>query len=494
MEVRFSMLEQQEYIGTYIGGYRLTAQLSTGSSSYTFLGETASQTDQQCVVIKWYNAVHLTTQQEKKDFLCKASRLKHLQQPFILPILATGLFIDTPYVVTPYMSKGSLHDRMHNPTDQAWLQEHAISIIQHISQALAYSHQQNVVHGKLHPGNILFNERDEVQLTDFQLVSLPNAPVETASMTVNRESEQKVQYYPGVATQNNDYHALGNIAHELFIRYKSSTNQTLDILSHSLNTTPPITDGEPHSTPVSHTEEVSVSESSQPLLSALDIPTEKRSSIVISDAEVLPMVAAESSSFSTHESSTQTDAPMTGADIDTHTSMETPPLPPTPPPGEASTHRDTIKNVLMPTSQYNDTRGNLIRRLLRDQGSLFLVSGILCIVIFSIIGTLSPRTSHRSSLKGQRTLLLNSTAVGVPTAPEIPKQQPILPEKASTKGGIYTPTSKNLLPHTKTPVTVRYGRSTQEPTETPSPKASQDTSSAVTPTYWNKRVTRSKSH
>jgi hypothetical protein len=57
------MLEQQEYIGTYIGGYQLTAQLSAGSSSYTFLGETASLADRQPVVVKWYHAVHLTTQQ-----------------------------------------------------------------------------------------------------------------------------------------------------------------------------------------------------------------------------------------------------------------------------------------------------------------------------------------------------------------------------------------------------------------------------------------------
>jgi len=480
------MLEQQEYIGTYIGGYRLTAQLSTGSSSYTFLGETASLTDRQCVVIKWYHTVHLTTQQEKKDLLCKASTLKRLQQPFILPILAIGLFIDTPYVVTPYMSKGSLYDRTQNSTDQAWLQEHAISIIKHISQALAYSHQQNVVHGKLHPGNILFNERDEVQLTDFQLVSLPTAPVETASIPVNREGERKVQYYPGLATQNNDYHALGHIAHELFVEYKSSINQTPNILSNSPNTTPPIADGESHPTPVSHTEEVSVSESSQPLLSALDNPTEKRSSIAIPDAEVLPMVAVESS--------TQTDAPMTGSFIDTHTSMETPPLPPTPPLVVASTHRDTIKNLLVPTSQHNGMRGNLIRRLLRHQGSLFLVSGILCIVIFSIIGTLSPTTPHRSSLKGQRTLLLKSTVVGVPTALEISKRQPILSEKASAKRGIYKPTSKNLLPHTKTQATAQYAKSTYEPTGAPSPKASQDTPSTVTPTYWNKRVTRSRFH
>ena len=479
------MLEQQEYIGTYIGGYQLTAQLSTNSSSYTFLGETASLANRQCVVIKWYYAIHFTTQQEKKDFLRKASILKRLQQPFILPILATGLFIDTPYVVTPYMSKGSLYDRIHNPIDQAWLQEHAVSIIKHIGQALAYSHQQNIVHGKLHPGNILFNERDEVQLTDFQLTL-----EETASNPVNRAGGQKLEYYPGLATRDNDYHALGKIAHEVFIGCKSPTNQIPNILFDLQNNTPPIADRESQLIAISHTGEASTLEPSQRLsdintsLSTLDIPTEKRSSIAIPDAEALPVLAAEPSSPSAHEPSPQTDAPTIRSCIDTHTPMETPPLPPIPHPIEASAKKDTIQNPPRPISQSNGMRGNIIRSLLRDQGSLFLISGVLCIMIFSIIGINSHTTPHIHSLKGPKTLLPTSTAV------ERPRLQPTSSERGSIKRVIYKPIPRDLLSSTKTPVTVRYTQSTG----TPYPKASQDqyTSWTVTPTYSNKGVTMSR--
>lgn len=482
------MLEQQEYIGTYIGGYQLTAQLSTSSSSYTFLGETASLTNRQRVVIRWYYAVHLTTQQEKKDFLRKASILKRLQQPFILPILATGLFIDTPYVVTPYMSKGSLYDRIHNPTDQGWLQEHAASIIKHIGQALAHSHQQNIVHGKLHPGNILFNERDEVQLTDFQLVSLPTTQVEPASVPVNRAEGQKLEYYPGLATQENDYHALGKIAHEVFLECKSPTNQIPNILSDSQNNTPPVADRESHLIPISHTQEACTLEPSQRLsdistsLLALDLPTEKRSSIAIPDVEALPVLAVEPSSPSANEPSPQTDAPTIVSCIDTHTPMETPTLPPTPHSIEASAKRDTIKNAPWPTSQSNGMRENIIRRLLRGQSSLFLVPGVLCIIIFSTIGINSHTTPHI------KTLLLN------PPAMERPMHQPTSSERVSIKRVISKPTPRDLLSSTKTPATVRYTQSTHRSTGTLYPKASQDqyTSWIVTPTYSNKRVTMSR--
>lgn len=485
------MLEQQKYLGTYIGGYQLTDQLSTNSSSYTFLAETASRTDRQRVVIKWHYAVHLTTQQEKKDFLRKASTLKRLQQPFILPTLAAGLFIDTPYIVTPYMSQGSLYDRIHNPITQTWLQEHAITIIRQIGQALAYSHQQNVAHGKLHPSNILFNERDEVQLTDFQLVAIPITLVETASIPVNTTVGQKLEYHRGLATKDNDYHALGNIAHELFIGCKSPTNRTPNILSNSQNNIPPMANGESHFRPISYTEETSIPEPSQSLsdisdisdistlLSALNIPTEISSSVAVPDARTLPVLAVKASTVSTNESSTQNGTSTIISCIDTHTSMKTPTLSPTPPPVWVHANRGTIKNLLLPIKQKKGTRGDIIRRLPRDQGSLFLLSGILCIIIFSLIGTQFTTVPHTHSTKRQRELLLNSTTVDLTT--------PLLrsSEIANTNRLIYQPTPIDLSSYPMTPATVQHIQSTPGPIAPlfATPYQDQFTPLTVNPTY-----------
>jgi len=388
------MLEQQEYIGTYIGGYQLTAQLSAGSSSYTFLGETASLADRQPVVVKWYHAVHLTTQQEKKDFLHEASALKHSQQPFILPILATGLFIDTPYIVTSYMSKGSLYDRIQNPTDRAWLQEHAFTIIRQIGQALAYSYQQNIAHGNLHPRNILFNEYDEVQLVDFQLVSLPIAAIETANTPVGTTIGQKSEYYPRAAGKQNDQRALGSIAYELLVGGKSPTNQRPNILCDSQDNRPPLADGEAHLTPASDAKDASTA------VSCLDTycPTE-----IFTSPTTSPLVVT-------------------------------------------SVNRDTTEGLL-PINQQKGARGYIIRRLFTDQGSLFLLLGILCIIIFSIIGTQSATTPHTLSSQGHTAPSLASTAIVVPTA------QPTSSHIASTSRLTLQPTSTALFHRITTPTT-----------------------------------------
>jgi len=399
MEVRFSMLEQQEYIGTYIGGYQLTAQLSAGSSSYTFLGETASLTDRQQVVVKWYHAVHFTTQQEKKDFLHEASALKRSQQPFILPILATGLFIDTPYIVTPYMSKGSLYNRIHDPAYKAWLQEHAFTIIRQIGQALAYSYQQNIAHGNLHTRNILFNECDEVQLVDFQLVSLPIATIETANAPVSTTIGQKPEYHLRAAGKLNDQRALGSIAYELLVGGKSPTNQRPHILCDSQDNGSSIADGEAHLTPASDIEDASIAVSC----------------------------------------------------LNTYCSTEVFTFPTTSPLVVTSINRDTTYGLL-PISQQKGTRGHIIRRLFTDQGSLFLLLGILCIIIFSIIGAQSATTPHTLSLQGHTAPSSASTAIVVPTA------QPTSLHRASTSRLTYRATSTALYPRTASPTTVQYCR------------------------------------
>ena len=389
------MLEQQEYIGTYIGGYQLTGQLSAGSSSYTFLGETASLTDQQRVVVKWYHAVHLTTQQEKKDFLHEANALKHSQQPFILPILATGLFIDTPYIVTPYMSKGSLYDRLQNPADRVWLQEHAFTIIRQIGQALAYTYQQNIAHGNLHTHNILFNEYDEVQLVDFQLVSLPIAAIEIANAPVGTTIGPKSEYHPRAEGKQNDQRALGSIAYELLVGGKSPTHQRPNILCNSQDNRPPLGDGEAHLTPASDTKDASIAVSC----------------------------------------------------LDTYCSPEVFTLPTTSPLTVASGNRDTTERLL-PISQQKGTPGHIIRRLFTDQGSLFLLLGILCIIIFSIIGTQSATTSHTLSSQGHTV----SNAVAVPT----PQSTSL--HRASTSRLTHQATSTALYPRTTSPTTVQYCR------------------------------------
>jgi serine/threonine protein kinase len=448
MEVRFSMLEQQEYIGTYIGGYQLTAQLSAGPSSRTFLAKTVSLSDQQCVVVKWYHAVHLTTQQERKNFLHEANTLKRLQQPFILPILATGLLIDTPYIITPYMSKGSLYDRIRNPADRAWLQKYAFTIVKQIGQAIAYSHQQNVAHGKLHQRNILFNEYDEVQLVDFQLFSLPTATLATTNSSTDTKVKQKSKYHLRAISKANDQHALGSISYALLAGRQSSTYQALD----SQDDRPAMTEKEAHLTPTSYEKETIAkamkpepaqhqSESSTVLqVQALDFPIDKFSSTTV--------LADEFSPNSAIESSTQVDASTALSCTDTYYSLQTVKIPLAPPPAIADGHRDTNQKLL-PIRQQHSIQEYVIRKLLRNPGAVFLFSGIVCIIIFSIIGTRFSTTSHMHSSPGQNVPFSHSTTA------ELSTPQPTSSHIARKSRLAYRSTPIALLSSVTTPTTTQ---------------------------------------
>jgi serine/threonine protein kinase len=437
MEVRFSMLEQQEYIGTYIGGYQLTAQLSAGPSSRTFLAKTVSLSDQQCVVIKWYHAVHLTTQQERKDFLHEANTLKRLQQPFILPILATGIFIDTPYIVTPYMSKGSLYDCIRNPADRAWLQKHAFTIIKQIGQTIAYSHQQNIAHGNLHQRNILFNEYDEVQLVDFQLFSLPTAAVATANPSNETKVKQKSKHHFIAVNKANDQHALGSISYTLLAGRQYSTHQALD----SQDNRPAMTEEETIAKVMKPEPAQHQSESST-LLQAqtLDLPTANFSSTTV--------LADEFSLNSAVESYTQDDTSTALLGEDTYYSLQTVKRPLVPQPAIADGNRDTNQKLL-PDRQQHGIQGYIIRKLLRNPGAVFLFSGIVCIIIFSIIGTRFATTHHMPSSQGQNTPFSRSTTAKLSTP------QPTSSHRARKSRLIYRSTPIALPSRVTIPTTTQ---------------------------------------
>src|SRR5690349_18209985 len=99
-----SMLEQNTFsntlidsnadsnTGSYIGGYRITRELASSTTSQILLGETASLTAREPVVIKWFSTLHLSTAQARQDFLREAGRLRRLQHPALLPILSTGIY------------------------------------------------------------------------------------------------------------------------------------------------------------------------------------------------------------------------------------------------------------------------------------------------------------------------------------------------------------------------------------------------------------------
>ena len=95
----------------------------------------------------------------------EAKMLHSLKHPNVLNIMGSSKNDSVFIIVMPYVSGGSLQDRMIEVFDfQAFLK-----IAIQIGRGLSFAHQNRVLHGNIRPSNILLTADMQVKITDFGL-------------------------------------------------------------------------------------------------------------------------------------------------------------------------------------------------------------------------------------------------------------------------------------------------------------------------------------
>ena len=101
-----------------------------------------------------------------------AARLSH---PHIVPLIDSGESDGALYYVSPYISGGSLRDRLNR--DKKLPIDDALRIAHEVGAALDYAHRSGFVHRDVKPENILFAD-DHALLADFGIAHVVAAPSE----------------------------------------------------------------------------------------------------------------------------------------------------------------------------------------------------------------------------------------------------------------------------------------------------------------------------
>ena len=200
------MADEQDYLDQQIGNYRMVAELRKNFSIAVYLAQHVFL-KRRTAVIKLLHRERLDAPQQRERFFQEAEFLDLLSHPYILPLLDAGLHDGRPYVMTEYAPHGSLAERIARQSPAPLPLEEAMTILWQIGQALHYSHQHDIVHGDLKPGNILFNAKGEAVLADFGLAMR----LTTASLQHERAPEK----LNGIITKEWDQYGLGCIAYEL---------------------------------------------------------------------------------------------------------------------------------------------------------------------------------------------------------------------------------------------------------------------------------------
>ena len=147
--------------------YRILRRLGGGGMATVFRAEQMPLGRE--VVVKVLHS-HLARDAEMAErFRREAEAASRLVHPFICPVLDFGHSGETVYIVMPYLSGGSLADRVQRERNVA--PQQTASAAAQVAVALDHAHDRGVVHRDVKPDNILFDEGDNAFITDFGIAT-----------------------------------------------------------------------------------------------------------------------------------------------------------------------------------------------------------------------------------------------------------------------------------------------------------------------------------
>ncbi len=152
-----------------VGPYTITHLLSVSSTSSIYQGKQRKKD----VSIKRLNTP-LPTPEAKEAFLTRVKYLKKLKHRNIVNVMDAGFDSDYGYLVMEYVSGETL--RQHIDPEKQLAPDEVKRILSPLAEALNYAHINNILHGNLHPGNLLVGTHNDTLLTEFSLSTPEIAP------------------------------------------------------------------------------------------------------------------------------------------------------------------------------------------------------------------------------------------------------------------------------------------------------------------------------
>jgi serine/threonine protein kinase len=157
-------------LGQSLGRYHILEQIGEGGMAIVYKAyDTRLEANVAVKVIRTENLAPSILENALIRFEREAKSLAKLTHPNIVKVLDYGEYEGKPYLVMPYLPGGTLKQKLHGiPMPY----QEAASILIPIARALAYAHQQGLVHRDVKPSNVLITQSGDPMLTDFGIAKI----------------------------------------------------------------------------------------------------------------------------------------------------------------------------------------------------------------------------------------------------------------------------------------------------------------------------------
>jgi serine/threonine-protein kinase len=160
------MSRMTEQIGRVLGGrYRLLSPLGAGASAQVYLADDVRLRRQ--VAVKVLHPALADDESFLRRFRAEAQSAASLSHPHLLAVFDWSGDDETPFLVTEYLSGGSLRALLD--AGQRLSASQALVIGLEAARALDHAHRQGFVHRDIKPANLLFGADGRLHIADFGL-------------------------------------------------------------------------------------------------------------------------------------------------------------------------------------------------------------------------------------------------------------------------------------------------------------------------------------
>ena len=196
--------------GTHIGPYRLIKHLKQGGMSTVYLGYHIRT--RAYVAIKVVDSYSVDLQMLYREI----EVMQALQHEHIVPCLDAGQYGRYHYLVMPYLQGGTLEDTLDG---NVLTLEEACIILEQLTSALAYMHALGLLHRDIKPANILFDQDNNLYLSDFGIVTWLGEKPEYDGHIMGTPHYIAPEIFEGYVDERSEVYSVGILLYQMLTGY-----------------------------------------------------------------------------------------------------------------------------------------------------------------------------------------------------------------------------------------------------------------------------------